>query len=288
MSRRFEKKTIFLIILTIISSLILFVTQVKASTIFEDNFNTYNDGELVGQGAWDGDNTIFSVEGTEVFEGEKAVYWSNNSGTAKAVFTIGDNPVPDGRIVVYFKKSNATPKVVLDIENVSGGSISTVNLKNNGKWEIYTTEYVEQGNYPDNVWFPVEIEWRSSDGEKRYRVNEGSWTDWVVSESTASPRRLAILTISGDNVGYFDYISENLYEEVPTPTPTALETIFPMGGTFASLCLAYIRQLATDLMPVIILLLGLFVGFWSILWIEHILKGGTIDNFFDPYFKGKK
>ena len=41
-------------------------------TIFVDNFNSYNDGDLNGQGDWSG-STEFQIQGVVVEEGDKAV-----------------------------------------------------------------------------------------------------------------------------------------------------------------------------------------------------------------------
>ena len=67
------------------------------ATIFEDNFNSYNDGNLNGQGGWSG-HTGFQVQGTVVKEGAKGMIADMASGQDWAWITKIGTARADGRI----------------------------------------------------------------------------------------------------------------------------------------------------------------------------------------------
>ena len=46
--------------------------------------------------------------------------------------------------------------------------------------------YINFATYNDDEWTLLEVEWRSSDTRARYRVNNGTWTDWYIFANTAS------------------------------------------------------------------------------------------------------
>jgi hypothetical protein len=180
-------------------------------TIFEDNFNSYNDGDLNGQGGWSklqGTGTI-NVQGTIVKEGAKAVSTANT--TNAEYIKDGASPVPDGRIVVYvYPKATNGQEFYFYLKTTAGTNVIATYFANNGKVKYYSGDWVEYGPYIANAWNCWEIEWRSSDGKARYRLNGGAWTNWVPRLSTAYPQRVWVQGwYSGENI--FDYIAEYPY-----------------------------------------------------------------------------
>jgi len=160
-------------------------------SIVQDNFNTYIDGSIVGQGNWEsylnGDN--FIVQGTNVFEGAKALY--NNTSYADSVITKAGTPLSDGRQSFYIKtedRSNWNWNVTFDgnvyvrvTKGSWGGPFASVTFKKDGNVAYYDVDngvYKNFATFNDNEWTKLEIEWRSSDKTARYRVNDGVWTDW--------------------------------------------------------------------------------------------------------------
>ena len=84
---------------------ILSATQAQAAAVVEDNFNSYNNSSLLGQGGWtdyaNGQN--FIVQGTVTAEGSKAVHVN---ATADNVITKSGSSLPDGRQAVYVRTEN--------------------------------------------------------------------------------------------------------------------------------------------------------------------------------------
>lgn len=46
--------------------------------------------------------------------------------------------------------------------------------------------FVPFDTYNDNAWNLAEIEWRSLDQKARYRVNERTWSNWIIMRSPAT------------------------------------------------------------------------------------------------------
>lgn len=190
--------------------------------IFEDNFNSYNDGDLNGQGGWvyeDIDSKTWSVEGTVVYEGIKAVTESSGRNYLK-----DGNLTNDGRITVYLRWSSVAtggPYFTL-YEGTSAKIIAAQGQTGAGKFDYYSGGWVNLGNVSVDTWYCLEIEWRSSDKKVRYRLDGGTWTDWVAPFASWT-NGLGRVRISGavGRTSYVDYIAENPY--VPSfvsPLPT--------------------------------------------------------------------
>ena len=161
-------------------------------SITQDNFNSYANGSIVGQGEWEsyvnGDN--FLVQDSMVQEGTKALH--NNTQEDSVVMKAG-TPRSDGKQAFYVKTEDRSNWGLYEDGNVQfrimkggwGGSetrsFAAVSLKSDGNAAYYdpiSDDYINFATYNDNEWTLVEIEWRSSDGMARYRVNSGAWTDW--------------------------------------------------------------------------------------------------------------
>jgi len=179
------------------------------ATIFEDDFNSYTDGDLNGQGGWSGD-TAYDVQGTIVKEGAKAV----ECGSVVNVGIYKDGtPRNDGRITAYLRRNtNSSGRSYLTIKegtticaNVRFMDDGNLQVHRNGAWETYLA-------YSADIWYCIEIEWRSSDHKVRYRVNGGAWTDWGTATNewvTGLDRvRFDVWDQSAGDVGYWDYVAE--------------------------------------------------------------------------------
>jgi len=196
------------------------VTVVVAATIFEDDFNSYSDGDLNGQGSWGGD-TAFDVQGDVVKEGAKAVSGSGNvvtilkSGTGRGT----------GRITIYLRSSVTTDEVFFSLVNIGEtAALAGANLLSDGRivgWLGGAEVYVELlASYNVDQWYCVEIEWRASDKYVRFRLDGGNWTDWLAngSYSMAYAVKVRLYHNYTNGVGYWDYIAEE-------PAPVTLQTI---------------------------------------------------------------
>ena len=181
----------------------------ESVAIVEDDFNSYMDGSIVGQGSWiyrvNGDN--FLIQGTTTQEGTKAIY---NNAIADSVTTKTGTARTDGKQVAYVRTENRNDWGTYDNGNVqirlSKGSwdsdpMTVVSFKKDGNVAFYdpiSDTYTNFAAYNDNEWTLLEIEWRSSDKTARYRINSGVWTDW-------KPFRGAASFTDFDTVG-FDFV----------------------------------------------------------------------------------
>jgi peptidoglycan hydrolase-like protein with peptidoglycan-binding domain len=154
--------------------------------IFKDNFNSYKDGNVLGQGEWsnysNGDN--FTVQASTTFEGAKSLF--NNSPVDNVLHKIG-NSIADGKQSIYIKTRNRSlwedtnamqVRIGKGITFASGVNISV--LFNKDGTVIYQGGTIGRvvATYNDDEWTLLEIEWRSSDNKARYRINNEIWSTW--------------------------------------------------------------------------------------------------------------
>jgi len=191
------------------------------ATIFEDDFNSYNDGDLNGQGGWSGDKS-FDIQGTTTKEGAKAVQNADTGGSYIVVAKTG-TAQSDGRISIYLRRSSQITAhgLMTRIELFSGTTqCIVVGLGYDSGSGKYLVGYYAGGwqwtnvSWSANTWHNIEIEWRSSDHQARFRVDGGPWTDWVVANNTSWTTldivKLAVQYQTG-GASYFDYIAEYPY-----------------------------------------------------------------------------
>ncbi|KKT93461.1 MAG: hypothetical protein UW94_C0006G0031 [Parcubacteria group bacterium GW2011_GWA2_45_14] len=167
--------------------------------IVEDNFNDYTNGSVVGQGGWEsyvnGEN--FIVQDAVTNEGDKALHIS---ALADSVATKKGTPRSDGRQAVYVRTENRSSwgpypdgnaQFRVTKNSWAGGTdiFAAVTFKSDGNvayFDPISESYQDFDTYNDNEWTLLEIEWRSSDKMARYRMNEGTWTDWKTFKGAAS------------------------------------------------------------------------------------------------------
>jgi hypothetical protein len=179
------------------------------ATIFTDNFNSYSDGDLNGQGSWTKVSGLVSVQGTTVKEGAKGV---SVSGVAQYKKT--GTSLNDGRLTVYVKSTGTGPaKSQRQLDFFESGTFKFclgLDVYNSADWGYYSSGWHMLGYYTANAWCCWEVEWRSSDHKVRYRLDGGTWTSWVspVGSWTSGIDGFAIENI-GTETAYWDYIAEN-------------------------------------------------------------------------------
>lgn len=182
------------------------------ATILTDNFNSYNNGDLDGQGSWFGD-TAFDVQGTVVKEGAKAV--AVTAISSLSVLKQGSQ-IATGRITAYLRNNStngANAKSYFALQETIN-SVRVYTQIHGQNFDYYSGGWVtHESGLAYDTWHCVEIEWRDSDKKTRYRVNEGTWSSWVVSYSTFSSYldyvQLNATPVSGTITCYFDHIAEN-------------------------------------------------------------------------------
>lgn len=172
----------------------------SAQPIVEDDFNSYTDGSVVGQGGWENyvnaDN--FVVQGAVTNEGAKALHIRNAS--VDNVVTKRGIPRADGKQAVCVRTENRSnwdfyldgnTQFRVTKNSWAGGTdiFAAVTFKPDGHvtyFDVGSGQYQNFATYSDNEWTLLEIEWRSSDKTARYRVNSGTWTDWKTFKGASS------------------------------------------------------------------------------------------------------
>lgn len=172
----------------------------KPKSIIQENFNTYINGSIVGQGGWiDRANGLpYVVQDVVKREGGKALY-NNNTGADSVITKTGGTALANGREFFYIRTENRSgwgnysfgENVQVRISKGSWDSTAYVvlSLKKDGHAgyvDNITDKWVDFDTYTDNAWTLVEIEWRTIDKSARFRVNNGVWTNWILMRGASS------------------------------------------------------------------------------------------------------
>jgi len=174
-------------------------------SILKDDFNSYQNSDLNGQGGWSGSN-VFQVQDTLIYEGAKAIK-ANVDGFLE-IFKYGQQKA-DGVLGIYLRTDEIGRGAYFHIfenDHVKGGFYCA-----GGNMRVYTwgPDY-NIGVCNLNTWYFVQIQWRSVPDQKiRFRIDNGDWTAWDYPASawTNGPNRVRLST-TGTGASYFDYISE--------------------------------------------------------------------------------
>src|SRR3989344_5655236 len=186
----------------------------SAATILTDNFNSYSDGGINNQGGWSG-SSFTNVQGTTVFEGAKAVQIYN---PYPGTFNIEKSgaPTKDGRITVYVQGHiGGTTHPVFEIKLKEGSTVILSARAYTGfgfgyyNADVGGNSFFSPAIMASDTWYAVQIEWRSSDHKARYRIDNGSFTDWHRGLANWSAGLDTINISLADGVGYIDTIQEN-------------------------------------------------------------------------------
>jgi len=187
-------------------------------TILTDDFNSYNDGDLNGQGGWSGDAS-FDVQGVVAKEG-KAVENLSQSGDDIHIAKQGTGRA-DGKITVYLKNDRSGSGenwVQIRLGEVGGnsgdGAAPCVEFGlYTGIWIHRTAGWLEIASYTPGDWICIEMEWQSSDYTTRFRIDGGSWTGWydTYANWTALDNVVLACYVSSGYKDYWDHIAEEPY-----------------------------------------------------------------------------
>ena len=209
----------------------------SAVPIVEDNFNSYSDGSVVGQGSWrnrvNGDN--FIVQSTTVLEGAKSLYI--NVVSDNVIVKKGTN-LTDGMQTFYVKtedRNSWADYSRIDFKVMAGGWDTGINCNVSLQWNG-NIEYIdENGDYNlfasflDNEWTKIDVQWRQDDVSARYRVNDELWTDWYLFGGGGSFTGFDNVGIDFSLLGgsvsggaYFDMLGDNPITDPAVPEPTTI------------------------------------------------------------------
>ncbi len=190
----------------------------SAATIFTDDFNGYNAGNLNGQGGWSA-TSAYLVGSNPVKEGAKALRSSLFDNFAPAVKSGAS--LNDGQITMYVHRFDANqPGIFYFI--LREGDFPKIEIRGNygaqGKFQYvdgFTGSYLNFGpSFGYDDWYAIQIQWRSSDHSARYNINGGSWTGWAPALAPWVSG-LNTVELDGANAMAWDAIQENLIGFVP-------------------------------------------------------------------------
>lgn len=202
------------------------------ASIFDDNFNSYYNGDLAGQGSWatyHPASANFDIQGTITKEGAKAVY---NSTAADSVISKMGAARADGKTTVYFRTvthaswgSSSRYSAIRIGKGVfgAGGEFAAIYLFDDGYIKYYdgsAFQNVHTTDWNDDQWYYVQIEWRTSDNKARYNFNGGTWTGWDTFFGSAGFTDfdnvgLNLYMTGGSGGIYFDHIAEDVIAAGP-------------------------------------------------------------------------
>ncbi len=223
------KNKIVILLTSMILGLLGLVSVCNAATILTDNFNSYSDGDINGQGGWTVPTTdeYFTVQSGVVNEGAKAI----KSNTILTGFDIGIKKtgilLADGSFTIYVRAETAASDGMIRLfETPTGPENPKVLIEFTANGFSYKDSSGNKiGFGPDttlNTWYAIQVQWRNSDHKVRYNINGGTWTLWVPAAEawisgigTVNLERRA----GADNIIYFDTIQEN---ENPPKNPVLI------------------------------------------------------------------
>lgn len=197
------------LLIFLIGFLTLLSSSALAATIFEDDFNDYNTGDLAGQGDWTG-STAWDVQNTAVFEGAKAISGNTYNTQVDKAGVIQ----ADGQTTFYFY--NEVGSIFYFMLKENGSDVSYCKLTG-GVLSSYAGGWTTRATgISQDEWHYMTIEWRSSDEFDRFTIDEEEPSDWVaMRHGFISGVDGIALNQSGDagKYVYIDHIAENPYEE---------------------------------------------------------------------------
>jgi hypothetical protein len=207
------------------------------ATIFSDNFDSYSDGDLNGQGSWSGSTTM-DVQGTTVQAGAKAIQ-SNNNGNGQIIthaFTAtGGTPI----LSVYVRNNTANAQGAYSGISDSAGEGWYCVMKSDNTWYLtnpsaFSTTTAVGSGWSANTWYKVEIQVDTANKRARARIDGGTWSSYVINSSFGTQVSKIQLTIGANFSGtsYWDtlVVSSGIdYTTTLTETATAAGTLLKTG-----------------------------------------------------------
>lgn len=186
------------------------------TAFFTDNFNSYPNGDLVGQGGWangygTGKGTVGS---TQIIEGKSALTPSDT------ILTIGPlSTLEDGCLYWYARPSQTTHDWPFAFGNnvyPAGNRVFDVTFNSSGKITFNGIENMDLGSYGADTWYFIRVEWAwtsETDNQARVSINNGAWSGWQAGTIGRKPNTVVSLWIGdgGAGVGYMDYFGNSEY-----------------------------------------------------------------------------
>ncbi len=185
------------------------------ATIFEDTFNTYDDGDLNTQGSWSG-STAYDVEVGDATNPEGADSGKQvkcSAGAAAEIVKTGTGQ-GDGKISWYMKCSTtvgAGGKFLFVLSEAGTDKIlagfrdDDIVSCGDAAWQVHLNGFTA------NQWYLTELEWEGTGDTYRIRIDGGTWSDWLTpcgSATWTTLDRVEFYHYGGGEDIYIDYIAE--------------------------------------------------------------------------------
>ena len=176
-------------------------------TTYED-FNSYSDGNLAGQGCWGNENTggAFTVQGVVTQEGTKAATNVGTSGHIDCTFTSQTATILYG----YIRKTVAAVGVKY-IEYGQGATIKVyIKFDSDGNVKYFDgglASYVSLGACADATWCQVGVEIDTTNQANKFRANldGGTFSGWVDAAGSFTGIDLLFLESETGGTGFWDF-----------------------------------------------------------------------------------
>lgn len=197
-----------------------------------ENFNSYGNGLIVGQGGWfDREHgETFSVESVVTYEGAKALGSANQTGLG--IITKTGVSFADGYQSFYFyPEQHSTWGSPLSFQlgvyqdSWDGTARAAMDFRSDGHayhTDATTGPFVEFGTFADNVWNLAEIEWRASDKSARYQIDNEGWSEWSPFTGGGSFTHFNTVGISAIYMGSGNVYVDDIGLVVPEPAAISL------------------------------------------------------------------
>jgi hypothetical protein len=228
----FKILKIALIFSTILIGFLLF-TNVFGATIFED-FNSYDLGDLTGQGTWQGfSNTAWVVDDVDCLEGQCATTHTSNLQTYNTFAS-----TTDGTIIFNLNLKNYSQKrLVFRYGSEAGQLVDFYKYGAIFSMETFGATTTDIGTTTDEVWFELNCEYHNldhidaSEREIRCKIDNKPFTPWKRVIQLETYKHLSRIYLQSYYVGdRFDYLSDMGYS-LPPPPAFRVYGISPASGT---------------------------------------------------------
>jgi hypothetical protein len=183
------------------------VSDGPATFSFFEDFNSYTDGNLNGQGGWSGD-TRFNVQGTTVYEGAKAVQVSN--GPANTYISIQKSLTTNLNSVelrVYLRAAQTNLNTgYTAILNTAGATIGRGCMTSTPRFQAQGSTSADDGTYAANTWYLAILQIKETNQYVRFEGGGAAFTTWIAPANTGTPGYVQLGSYDANAIAYWDLI----------------------------------------------------------------------------------
>jgi len=175
--------------------------------LFFEDFNSYSDGDLNGQGGWSGDAGYFTVEGTTVYEGAKAVEGYTSTTVLKSIKKELSNMPNNFEIISHIRVSAINSHGgYVRVLNQNSATIGGKHMNVNNQFQVQGRTSATDGSFTNDTWYVWQLQFRESDQYERVSGDNQAFSDWVAPSKTGTPFYIRLLIYDGVVHSYFDLI----------------------------------------------------------------------------------